>query len=460
MKISAIETRARSLANLSNTEAISHDDVDSSSNEAWKDIYARLLESDDDYWVQIQTFTSITAYATTNPNEYLIPLPTDFYKLRGVDWQGGKWREMHKFAMSLRDEEPSEPHYRFDGTSLWVIGDNVTQVRIRYYPPPAVLTHPAPTLDFCTALTPAVQNTVTLPFYIDSVQGMLYVKGNDIVFESLTAISTTTLLTGVTPTRPTYYKGYLYYIQAADIKRGVFNPSIPAAVVGAAITALATVVSFTIFDNLIYYSTAAGTFTCNLDGTGITLIAALAIDDICLLGDGPTAVLVGRVVATDTVISLTSPSIATNVMHLTSDRTYLYTIDTSLVVHRLTVSVVGTNVTVTSTDVLHPDASYIGNTDGGYLAMIDEETTGVWAFSTELDSDITYPSNTLTEILAFQMAIDFKTKFNEDFTQLKIRLGDPQSNTGLWATFNKLAKRDEYEPERIKNSRATMGSWM
>jgi hypothetical protein len=459
MKVSELVGYARSQANIASSGAISHDDEDKTVNISWKDIYARILEKDDDYFTKEVLFQTISTYATTNPNEYKIPLPEDFYRLRFVDFQGGtaggNWSQMHKFPLSMRNNQPSEPHYRFDATNLWIVGANVTQVRVHYYPPPAVMTHPYPTQSFGAALAPSVQATVTLPFYIDSTKGMLYVIGNHIWYESLMLDSTTDLITSVTPIRPTYYKGYLYFITAGNISRGVFNPLVPATVIGVAITVVGGITSFTIFDNTIYFTTAAGIFTCNLDGTTIVNISAIVADDVSLLGNGPTATLVARVVATNTVVSVTSPAIALNVLHMTTDRTYIYTLDTSLVVHKLTVAVVGTSVTVTNDYVLHADAQYLGNTDGGYISLINEETTGILAQSTLVDTDITYPANIIIEIMAIQGAIDFCTKLGKDIGTLKLRLGDPSivPTTGIWGSFFKMFKRDDYEAERIKNSR-------
>ena len=463
---SQIIARARSLSDLPNSQFVSYDDEVQSLNESWKDLYQSLLEQgDDDYFVN-QITVGITPAMSVGTNEWEIPLPEDFYKLRYVDYRGATlWTEMDKFPLSMRDYNPMEPYYRLKNGKLWVIGSQALStaltLRIAYFPPPVEITQPKPTLDYGTTLTATALAAVTQPFYIDAQQVMLYVSGNDIWAESLPKRQTVKLLTGVTPLRPTYYKGYLYYIQAANIFRGAMDPNNLAAVVGAAITVVGTVLSFSIFDDLIYFTTATSVFTCKLDGTSITLLSAIAVDDVCLLGYGANSVLIGRTTATNTVISLTSPAIATNVLHVavdvtSSNRTSLFTIDTTLQVHRLDVSWIGTTVTVETDTIIHPEALYLGNGDNGYLSLIDEESQGVWAFGFDIDYDFTYPNSVATEIMAHQCAIDWRVKQNNDISGLLLRLGHRSGSdgpgTGLWGRFEQAAQRDQYKVTRIRQS--------
>jgi hypothetical protein len=464
MTASEIIARARSVSDLPASQFVSHTDELNSINESWKDIYNALIEADDDYYLTEITIalTPANIVAGTN-NEYLFPLPADFLKMRYLDFKldSQNYLPVKKFNLSMKDDQPGDPYYRIKGTNLWVIGGAVPAtgltLRMGYYPSVQTITAPAPLLTFGSALTPQVLGTASMPYYIDANQGLLYVRGNDIWYESLTLNSTTNLLTSLAPLRPTYYKGYLYFITAANISRGIFNPGIPAAVTAAAITIVGGILSFTIFDNLIYFTTATQVFTCNLDGTNVVLLSALAVDDVSLLGVTGVGVLVARVVATNTVVSLTSPSIATNVLHLASDRTYLYTLTTDFQVHKLTVTVVGTNVTVTNDTVIHPDAVYIGNTDGSYLAVQDEETQALWGFPLDVDFSFSYPNNLVPEIMAWRSAIDYRVKQQADISTHMMKLGHPTNSSegpaiGLWARFEQTIKRDEYQPERIRNA--------
>jgi hypothetical protein len=110
-------------------------------------------------------------------------------------------------------------------------------------------------------------------------------------------------------------------------------------------------------------------------------------------------------------------------------------------------------------DHLREDILTIGQWVEDRIPLITKESQKLLAVSSFVDSDITYPANIIPEIIAFQAAIDFKTKLGMDFAGLKLRLGDPDlvPATGLWASFKSLVKRDDYEPERIKNSRSTAG---
>jgi hypothetical protein len=460
VKVSAIEARARSLANISSSKAISHDDVDSSANESWKDIYARLLERDDDYWVMVQAFSSITAYATSNPNEYKIPLPSDFYKLRSVDWQGSTWRQMHRFPMSMRNDQPAEPHYRFDSTYLWIVGANVSQVRIRYYPPPDVLTHPDTDLQFATAVTPDNFSKVSSPVYASWKNTGVYIYNVQNIAEgsiddNTTGAPVTLLAAAANLSNLVYYKGYLYWLQGGIVKRAPTDlkttPIVPANVI-----ATATVTSFAIFKDIMYYTDAGAMYTATLAGGGSALLLAATVGTwISVAGGIVFYVLAGALKSVSPVATV----IASGISACVSDGTNLYVLDTSGNLRRITVS--STPALLTDT-TLRTDILSIGPWYGNRIPMLTGEGQQMLAVSSIVDTDITYPANVLTELVAFQMAIDFKTKLGEDFAALKLRLGDPDSSpaTGLWASFKKLAKRDEYEPERIKNSRATSGSML
>ena len=215
MTSTQIIARARSLADLPDSQFVSYDDEIQSLNESWKDLYESLLEQGDNDFFVNQITVIITPAMSVGTNEWEIPLPEDFYKLRYVDYRGATlWTEMDKFPLSMRDYNPMEPYYRLKNNRLWVIGSQALStsltLRIAYFPPPVAITEPKPTLVFGTALTPAALALATQPFFINANTVMLYVSGNDIWGESLPLRSTVKLLTGVTPLRPTYYKGFLY----------------------------------------------------------------------------------------------------------------------------------------------------------------------------------------------------------------------------------------------------------
>lgn len=459
MKVSAIETRARSLANISSSKAISHDDVDSSVNQSWKDIYARLIARDDDYFVTVTSAITVSTYATSNPNEYLIPLATiapDFYQLRAVDWQGGAWREMHKFPMSMRNDQPSEPHYRFSGTNLWIVGANITQVRIRYYPQPDTLTHPDTDLQYATAVTPNNFALISSPVYASWKNTGVYVYSAQNILEgsiddNTTGTPVTLLAAGVNLSNLVYYKGYLYWLQAGNIKRAptdlVTTPLVPANVI-----ATGTVTVFSVYKNLLYYVDAGTMKTANLDGTGAAAGLAVAATSIALAGGVIYYVLAGALKS----VTPSATIIASGISAVTSDGTNLFVLDTSGNVRRITVS---STPALLTDSTLSTDVTAMGPWYGNRIPVLTGEGQQFLAISSLVDSDITYPSNVITEIISFQAAIDFCAKLGREWDALKVRLGDADSNpaTGLWSTFAKTARRDSYEPERVKNSRVMGG---
>ena len=154
MLASEIILRARHVADLPSSLFIDHNNELASLNESWKDIYAALLENDDDYYLSETTLTLSSLYAVAGTtNEYLLPLPSDCSRIRYVDYSGTMdWLPMLKFNLSMKDNQPASPYYRIKGAYLWVIGASVPStglsVKIGYYPKQATITCPQSPLDF------------------------------------------------------------------------------------------------------------------------------------------------------------------------------------------------------------------------------------------------------------------------------------------------------------------------
>jgi len=153
-----------------------------------------------------------------------------------------------------------------------------------------------------------------------------------------------------------------------------------------------------------------------------------------------------------------------------SDGTNLYVLDTSLQLHQYAITVTGGLPALTTDTILRTDVQTIGPWAGSDVApglpspdqripAILSEAQQLLAVSAYADSSITYPANIVTEIMGVKAARDFCIKLGKDWASLKEILGvTPEESpknaaTGLWATFYKLFRRDDYEPERIKNSR-------
>jgi len=142
---------ARSIADLQNTKFISETDELVLINEAYRDIYSRYTESDGDYYTKeaVITLDSTMLDPNSNGKSYKIPLPTDFYKLRFVDYNyGGNWNTCNKFSTSQRNQDVSVPMYRLINNTLWILAapGTASQIKITYYIPPQELVASQPTL--------------------------------------------------------------------------------------------------------------------------------------------------------------------------------------------------------------------------------------------------------------------------------------------------------------------------
>jgi hypothetical protein len=459
MKVSEIVTWARSLANLSSSKAIGYDDESKSVNASWRDLYARLLESNDDYYSRALTIT-ITAGMSSGTNEYTIPLPEDFFRLRALDWMsslaGGQWFPMERFPLSERDDQPSVPKYRIENGNLWVVGQNVAQIRIRYYPPEVELTHPGTDLQYATAVAPNSFPLVSSPVYAAWKNTGVYIYSSQNIVEGSIDDNTvgspvTLLAAGVNLSNLAYYKGYLYWIQAGNVKRAPTDlktsPIVPANII-----ATGTVTSFAIFKDLLYYCDNSVMKTAALDGTGPATLLAAAGTWLCSAGGVVFYVSAGALKS----IVPSSTVIASGVSACTSDGTKLYLLDTS---GNLRVLIMAAATIVTNL-VLETDVASIGPWASDRIPLLTAESQKMLAVSSTVDTNISYPVNVVQEIISYQAAIDFKTKIGEDITQLALRLGHPSGEggpaTGLWARFEKTVRRDDYKPERISNSRRSL----
>ncbi len=462
MKVSEMTTWARSLANLSSSQAISHDDEDKSSNAAWKDIYAHLLESNDDYVTKTSTI-ALTLAMVIGTYEYAIPLPADFYQLRTVEYLGGttssQWLPMEKFRLSSRADQGMTPGYRIDNSNLWVKGQDLSSVRIKYYPPPATLTHPDADLQYATAVTPNLFPLITSPGYAAWKNTGLYIYNVQNITEgsiddNSVGSPVTLYAAGANLSNLLYYKGYLYWLQAGNVCRAPSDLITPF-LVGAVTTPVATgtVTSFAVFKDQLYYSIPGFIVRSNLDGTGPTNLATFAGSWMALAGT-----TVFYIDAAANLKAIGGGTLVTGTaLALTSDGTNLYMLDTSRQLHLLTVSgaALGTDT------VIRTDVTAIGPWAANRIPLVTGESQQLVAFDARVDTDVTYPANVVLEIMSYQMAVDFKTKVGEDFSKLLERLGHPIGPdgpaSGLWARFELSVKRDVYKAERINNSRRGLG---
>lgn len=133
-----IISRAYSLADLQNSKAITAADESDSLNEAYRDIYEQLLNNDDDYY--LKRVDRLEFDGQKENFEYFFNLPDDFYRIRTVDYKyNGFWCNCTKFALSQRNQISGSPQYRIQNKQLVIVSgiwQNVPDVRISYYPRP------------------------------------------------------------------------------------------------------------------------------------------------------------------------------------------------------------------------------------------------------------------------------------------------------------------------------------
>lgn len=472
MTATDVRDRARSLADLPNSQLITSDDEVNSINETFHDVYDWLLQNDDDYYVTETTITITPAMqSSTNlaNNEFVVPLPADFYRLRYLDYNSNsQWQVVDKLPLSARDISPASPQYRIRGAYLWLIGGmNIASsyvIRLGYYPIPATISLPMPTLNYGTSYAPATFQGISDAFFSNMNQTMIYVlNSTTLVAESIasnTVASPFTLFVApATIMQTQYYKGYVYLNYSSDVFR---IPSNLAASLATAsfvnITASGNVVDYAIYKDTIYYCTTNAIKSVTLTGGSLTSLGA-ATNPI------RPAVIGSNVYYVDGSNNLkllgATATIMANVSVITTEGTYLYIQDTSNNLYRAIV----TSATLGTLATLSTDCSSVhipevmittpqSSLDQVYLPVLTRETPMLIALGSSPPYNFSYPNNLFTEVMSYQMAIDFKSKAMQDPSLLAGRLGSrdvANQCTGLWLRFYQSIKRDDYQPQRINH---------
>jgi hypothetical protein len=135
--VASLIARARSLSDTVNSTFILRLDEIDAVNEAYRSVYDKLCNSDDDFYITTATPSITGTYA----------LPSDFYRLRAIDYlnSDGTYRVVNKFAIKSRNRfvnasGSTSPLYRFKGAYIYLIPEAETYTcRVWYYPVPAVL---------------------------------------------------------------------------------------------------------------------------------------------------------------------------------------------------------------------------------------------------------------------------------------------------------------------------------
>jgi hypothetical protein len=460
MTASAIIQRSRDLADLKNAKFIGHSDELASLRESYRDIYAVVTESNDDYFIE-ETIVTLGPALSVGDNEWAIPLPADFYKLRSVDTRGADmWINVDKYPLSGRNYGAGNLMYRFRGDTLHVIGSPGSaaggQVRIRYYPPAASLSVPADPLPIATATTtaktPAQIAALTSAFYVADRNIMLYMDGLNLVAEDMNAQTLTTLYVAATAISfIRYYRGVLYFVRGAQIY--AVASTLTAVVVPVLVAGPANVANLEVWDQFLwYFETGGNSYQKPTSGGAAVNLGAFASSNISKYGAaylyrdaGGVVNYAGAIPTGITADALTTDS-AGNV----------YTRETHAI-HKRTLS---TGYAILTDYTLYTDAGYMGPwaTDwaspaSGWLPVSGFQHSLLEALSDAEDSDIDYPLNLVPEICAYQAAIDYKRKGGFDPTVLMARLAE------LRTRLDETIKRDSYQPERINQYYIPRGPW-
>jgi len=446
MLASEIIRRARSLADIANSDYISHEDETESLYESYKDVYSEILNQSDDYYLITVILNTSTATKLGN-SEWELTIPADVSKIRFLDYKSGdQWVSMVKFGTDQRNDNAGACRYRWRGDKLWLIGAQSgglpPQIRLCYYPPAVKPSVPETALAYYLAYTPAQLATITSPFYFVQPNAnndlatdyLLYILGGiTILLDSVRLGTHVTLYTGTGLSQVKYYAGYVYYLKGGDIYRAATD--FASTLVPTMITAVGTIVSYTIADNVIYYSTASLSFTCTLAGAGAAQVQAFATRDMYNLGTTFIRVSTGFIYANSVTTAIAATSLAwdgTAILYLTSAftiRRYLSATDDTL---------------------LYAGILSLGPWAADRIPVQDMEYH-VSALSSLPDTDLEYPSNAAYEVTAYQSAIDYKRKAQGDTTALELRLAK------LKDRMSDELRRDDYQPEHRVNENRQAG---
>lgn len=143
MLVSQIITNGRSWADVPNTNFFTAADALTTVQTSWQQIYEKLCEWNDDYFVT-QVYTTLSSFTpdTNRTFFYNYTLPADFYRLRLVQYQpdGQLYFPVAKMTLENFGNIQDSPAYRLMGTKLSIYTQvNYTNWCIFYYPVAATL---------------------------------------------------------------------------------------------------------------------------------------------------------------------------------------------------------------------------------------------------------------------------------------------------------------------------------
>lgn len=466
-----------SRADLQNSQFITYQDQQNSLFEAYKDLYSDITKNDDDFFITTVYFTTVSA-TNPSPGEYLFPLPSDFYKIRTVEYQSGAyWVPMERFSLAARGSPSSRPRYRFQGNNLWVIGwiypgfTGSYQLRVHYYPLPEQPTFPDQPINFGSGVPASSQSAVSSPFFSNIVhyngnamvpdRNFFYVlNGTSIVNESIDSGTFATLYIGTDIKNVQFYKGNLFFLDGTALYSAPFAVGdTTISPVAVTITGSPAIQNFNIFSNVVYYSDGSQTYSVSTSGGSPTSLGIGASTTYCSVDNN----LYYAYVNSSGHLIINSFDLGAGYQKCFTDGNLaIFTLDIS---GNVSISYIDLTTpsapALTKTQTIQSDVLYLGNAFyqsnslvGGIispfstmLSIIGNETTRYQAVSGVFNTDFAYPLNSdeTGEIMAIQCAIDFRSKQSQPFDDLKDRKAE------LLLRLTETMKRDDYKMERVSN---------
>lgn len=148
--LSELRTRARQRSDMENSTFVSDSELNGYLNSSISELYDLLVATNGEYYLSSSTSTISNGTST-------ITLPTDFLKLKGVDfYTGGRWVEIDSFNFNERNLDTVnfsicgvEVRYMVQGANLRLIPESNAggQYRIWYTPKPSTLSLDADSFD-------------------------------------------------------------------------------------------------------------------------------------------------------------------------------------------------------------------------------------------------------------------------------------------------------------------------
>jgi hypothetical protein len=154
MLVSEIITAARHYSQIAGANFYASEDELRGLNRAYRDIYERILQSDDEFFVTEITLLP-ASFTTVRERVYDVTLPADFYRLRNLVAVSGTSENQ------LRRKDPQDINqgegYRFHNSGLRLfIGTGYDSYRLEYYPKPHEYTLTAEDIIYPPQLEPLI----------------------------------------------------------------------------------------------------------------------------------------------------------------------------------------------------------------------------------------------------------------------------------------------------------------